>query len=250
MSDVLTKEQLSKLEIIKEVINLTYSGKIKSFHIDETLVDLRGVKSLVPEELLDKKLMISNKYIPLLCENFEIQTVVQHLCNDAKDVTVLTSEGKFLNLSVTNHSNQQLLKRFIYIYLVNADKFEFGIRMNEIFTKYFDYCITLILNNEIKSIKKDDTQLINLTKELLRMSRAFTSKNTGRHKDQWNLNVRESIHDVTTRYFVHPFLFIVEDGHLKTVELYSSSVDMYNYNKFTNLNNKFVEFVNKRLGVK
>lgn len=241
-------KDILKFEIIKELLFQTRNGSIKSFHADDKVYDITNTRTLQPEDLINCKLLLSNKFIPLMCDNFDLKEVTSVLCPEQRDIQLITEDLRFMNLNVTFHAVHQLLKRFVYIYMNNQNKFEFGIQMNQLYTKYFDYCINLILTNDLDLIKKDET-VIKLISLLLRLSKPFSKSNAGRHKDVWNFELRERIHENDQKYFIHPFLFIVEDGFIKTVELYSSSLSMHNANKFTSDNKRFIGYLHKVFGV-
>ena len=242
------EDLIIKREILLELVSLVKAGTVKSFQVDSTVYDFQNIKKFNIEENMSKVITLSNKYIPELSRNFDLNQILIITGKQVKDINILNSEGKFISLNVTFHSMQQLLKRFIYIYTINQDKFEFGYVMNSLYKKYFDYCMNLVITTDINEVKKDET-LISLTTELLRLSKTFTKKNSGRHRDHWNFDLRQQIHDNTVMHFIHPFLFIIEDGFIKTIELYSSSIDTHGMNKFTSNSKKYREHVLKSLGI-
>lgn len=240
--------EVLKNEIIKEILFQVKSSKIKSFQADGKVLDISNIRDLQSTDLIQSKILLSNKFIPLICENFDLEEVLSVLSIEKKDIAIITHDNRFMNINVTFHSTQQLIKRFIYIYINNQNKFEFGLQMNELYSKYFSYCINLVLNNKIDDIKKDEV-ILELITRILKMTKPFSKSNLGRHKDVWNFELRERIHESALKYFCHPFLFIIEDGFIKTIELYSSSVSMHRANKFTSDNFKFKEYIHKTVGV-
>jgi hypothetical protein len=237
---------IKKLEVIKEILYLSKELKIKSFHADDKVYDFRTNKE--PEFFINKKVWVANKYIHLLCETFTLDFILEHLEMQKKDINVISNDLKFISLDCTIHAMRRFLKRFIYIYLDEQNNFEFSSKLKSLLNDNFDYVLHLYMNNSLSNIKKD-YYIIEIIKEILILSKTFNpDKNTGRLKDQWNFKLRNQEHSNTQMYFTHPFLFIVEDGHIKTIELYSPSLSLSEANKMTSIEKMFRNFLNKKMG--
>lgn len=213
-----------KLEIINKIIELTEYGKIKSFQSNGKLYDILNIKSFNKTD----NIALSNKYIHLLKE-FNMDDLKEVFTHN-NDFNLVTSTDKYITFKLTHHACEQLLKRMIYIY-VESIKFEWSVRMKTIFNDSFDNIIDLLKNNT--QDLNTNPFVINLIKSLLNNSEVFTLDKSGRHRDVKSFIRRDKENGKTLRYFNHPFLFIIHEDFLKTVELYSSSEDCRHLNKFT-----------------
>lgn len=238
----------TSIELIKEILRLTKNTKIKSFQYQNVIYDFRNLEE--PMFYLEDKIKISNKYIPLICEDFDLEFVLKNINITEKDICIITNENKFININVTIHANRRFLKRFIYAYLDEQNNFDFSISMKAIFHNHFNNLLDIYINNSLSDIKKDSI-IINVIKELLKDSKPFNPLTQSiRHKDMWNFKMRLKEHKNTQMYLNHPFLFIVEDANIITVELYSPSLSMYHPNKLTAREKLFRSYLFKRLNLK
>ena len=248
MKDDINDIKVQKIEIIKEIVKLTKNAKIKSFQADGVVYNFQNIQDYKFYE--DKQIKISNKYIPLLCVDFELDYVLFSLELPRKDINIITNDLKFLSLDVTIHALRRFIKRFIYIYLDEQSKFEFNKSIKAIFLKHFNEILKLYLETPLYEIK-EDYHTIEVMKDILKMCKPFNPLvNSGRHRDIWNFKVRMHEHKNTQMYFMHPFLFIVENGNIITVELYSAVMPMNRANKLTSVDNNFRKYLHKRLGIK
>lgn len=238
-------KQVCRKTFIEEIIKCTKDLRIKSFHADNEVQDFQNIQKA--DYYLDKKIQISNKYIPILCETFELDFVLNNVVNKNKDFQLITNDLKFLSLNITYHAIKRFIKRYLYIYLNEQNNFEFSIEMQKIMNKNFDYILSLYLDTNLSEINKDVT-IIKMVGSILKNVKVFNpDKNSGRYRDIWNFKMRINENKNTQMYFVHPFLFIVEDSAIKTIELYSSSYSMRNANKITGTDRQFKSYLMNKI---
>lgn len=227
-----------KKEVIQKIIDLTKTGKIKSFHYNnEYVVDLLNIKLF---NLFDgKDIKISKKYVPLLKE-FSIEEIRPFLLQE-HNFNLITN-NKFITFNISAHSAEQFLKRMLFIY-IESEKFEFSIKMQKVYANYIDKIIDLLKQIHSKQISIETLVKEPVVHELLKImlsnAESIDTSNLGRRRDKRALNYRNQRYKkfgTTIRYFNHPFMFVVQEDILKTVELYSSSEDCRHLNKITSTN--------------
>lgn len=237
----------NKIEILKELIKLTKDSKIKSFHADNIVYDFQNLEDV--DFYKNKQIQISNKFIPILCKTFELEFIIENLELEVNELTLITNDLKYISIDCTAHAFRRFIKRFIYIYLDEQNKVEFNVELKKILNNNFNYVLNLYLSKSLYKINTD-YNIIEVLKKLLKMSRPFNpEKHTGSHKDQWNFRLRKSEHRNTQMYITHPFLFIVEDSKIRTIELYSPSLSYSKANKMTSIDKMFRRYLNKKLGL-
>lgn len=233
--------QIRRDEIIDSIVKLTKSINIKSFTNGDTLIDFRNISELDR----DLPISISNKYIPLL--DYSIGDLQEFFTHD-NNMNVVTYKEKFISFIMTNHAVEKFLKRFIYIYLM-GDKFEFSVKMKRLYTSEFDAVSSILLEMDEDTKLNENIDAMNIVREVLMGSELFHTGNSGRHRDIKAFNKRDLEYGDTLRYFNHPFMFVVENGVCKTVELYSSSQDCRHLNKHTSNSKRFMRWLRERLDI-
>ena len=216
-----------KEQITKTIIELTKACKIKSFTYNGEVRDfINCTKNMI--EPYDIK--VSNKYIPLLAKQYELEDL-KPFTTQNNNFHVIKGD-KFITFEVSHHSALQFLKRFVYIYLYTQTKFALSAGMEKLFANNIDEAITMLIDETFHDIGSN--QFIHyLIAEFIKGSKNFDVENVGRRRDTLAFNHRNEQYDKTTRYFNHPFLFVIDNNTLKTVELYSASLDCRDLNKFT-----------------
>lgn len=216
--------------IIEDIVTLTKQIKIKSFSFNDIVIDFQNIHEY-EDKLYDKDsvIKVSNKYIPLL--KYKFNDLKEFMTSD-HNFHMINNKEKHLSFNITNHASIQLLRRMLYIY-IKSDKFEWSSTMKTFFIEHLDDIIALL--KESKNIKDFSTnEFLSSTIELLLYNATvFNPDNVGRDRDRLAFARRDKKNQGTIRYFNHPFMFIVQEGILKTVELYSSSEDCRHFNKET-----------------
>ena len=239
------KKLLNK-KLVDEIIKGIKTFQIKSININNDIVDITNISNYTIQDLITSRIIVSNRYVEYLVNNgIVLSKVLTVLDNTNPHCYVLTNKGKYLSFNVTHHSAVALVKRFIYIYLISDLKFELGKKIEFIYETYFnDMCDILELNE--RNIGNNPI-IHNLIKDILLYTNIHKLENTGRIRDEVAFTNRNNSHNSCNRYFTHPFLFIIENNILQTVELYSSSQDFRGLNKFTKEYN-FRKIILKKLG--
>lgn len=226
-----------KREFIQYLLELIDSHRIKSFRSNDNIID----NSINIESIINTEIRVSNSIVPILCEKFDISFVGKFL-NEKYDITVINDKGKFIGIQVTNHSILQLIKRVILIYLEES-RFEFNNEIHSVIANNFNNYIDIMISTNWKEEDLLKPQVKELIEVLLKHSKYFDVSTATRKRDLLAFSKRDSTHNKCSRYFSHPFLFIVEDNVLKTVELYSDSFDCRHLNKLTSNNKTFIDYL-------
>ena len=235
------KKFLNK-RLVEFLISLVKRGEISSISVNDKIIDITNYNTIPIIELIQSKIRVSKKYIhKLVTDEFTLDKVVESFLEEPPHCYLLTENNKFRSFNVTHHSAKALLYRFIYVYLIDDLKFELG-KLELIYSKYLNTMCDILENEDLDKLGNNKV-IHSLIKELMVKSSLHTIKNSGRIRDIKAFNRRNNQYDNSNRYFVHPYLFIIEDDILKTVELYSSSFDFRHYNKET----KEKDFKNKLL---
>lgn len=228
--------------IFNKIYDYVKNGKIKSITINNKIYDLLNIKEYIYNK--DDKIQVSNKYIHLLKEFSFIE--LKSFLNHSNNFNMITYKDRYITFKLSNHACEQLLKRMIYIY-VKGNKFEWSVRMQELYNKYFDIILEILKNY----LNNQDTDLVNnkdindILSLILNGSEVFTVDKTGRFRDKKSFIRRDNKKGKALRYFNHPFMFVIHDDYLKTVELYSSSEDCRHLNKDTS-GKEFYNWFNKK----
>ena len=238
-------KKLTNKKLIDELIIGLKLFNIESINVDGDVVNYKNINNIPIDELIKANITISNKYVNYLVKRgIKLDNIIPLLDNKNPHCSLLTSSGKYLSFDVTHHSAEALIKRFVYVYLIEL-KFELGKKLELIYDKYFnDICD--ILESKCKDIGNNPI-IHNLIKDILKSSSIHKIENTGRIRDEIAFTNRDNTHKKCNRYFNHPFLFIMEGNILQTVELYSSSQDFRGLNKFTKESN-FKKILLSKLG--
>lgn len=229
-----------KVNLLVKLTNLTKEGKIKSFLKNNLIVDITNINKIKYKE--DDIIKISNKYIHLF-KDYSFEELKPFL-NHSNNFNLITHKEKYITFNLSNHACEQLLKRMIYIY-VKGNKFEWSVRMQNIYNTYLDIIVNILKNKEIEFDLINNRYVIEIIESLLNGSEVFTLDKSGRHRDKKSFIRRDNLNGKAVRYFNHPFMFIVQDDYLKTVELYSSSEDCRHLNKETT-GKEFYSWFNKK----
>lgn len=231
---------IERVKILEKISKLTKECKIKSFIKNDLVVDFTNINKIEFKE--DDIIKISNKYIYLLKE-FSFEDLKPFL-NHSNNFNFITYKNKYITFNLSNHACEQLLKRMIYIY-VKGNKFEWSVRMQNIYNNYLDIIVNILKNKETYFDLINNEHVIKIVKALLNGSEVFTLEKSGRYRDKKSFIRRDNLNGKAVRYFNHPFMFIVQDDYLKTVELYSSSEDCRHLNKVTS-GKEFYSWFNKK----
>lgn len=227
-------------KVVNKIISLVNKCKIKSFTKNNIIYDITNIKNFEYQE--DDIIKVSNKYIHLLKE-FYFEELAPFL-NHNNNFNLITYKDKYITFNLSNHACEQILKRMIYIY-VKGNKFEWSVRMQKIYNSYFDIIVEILKNKNTDFDLVNNKYVLDIIKAILKGSKVFTLEKSGRHRDKKSFIRRDKNQGKALRYFNHPFMFIVQDDYLKTVELYSSSEDCRHLNKETSDNN-FYNWFNKK----
>ncbi len=231
------KLKLTKITHIKIFKDLILNIDIKSCYIDDKLIDYKSINDYTLEELntflLDDKIKLSKKYIPLLY-NKKINLDLCVKFTDKVQNVYLVNKNKFIDFNITHHSAEQLVKRMIYIYL-HSEKIDLSKHTLNVYNKYLDDLIEMLLNEDIDETKLGNNDIIKeIVLQLLKDSEYQDVSSITRTRDRLAFTRRDRIHKNTNRYISYPFLFIMQDQVLKTVELYGKKqFDARYYNKVT-----------------
>lgn len=238
-----------KRDFLKYLIEYTNNLKIKSFQIQEedkiTLVDFKNIKEYSIDSLMDKKILLANKYSKIfLKDNIknkkEIIDYIASYCHE-EDLTKynykIKSNDKYFYFNISNHAKYQFLKRYILFLNEYGDEVKY-FKDFKIRNKIFHYIEKLkIKSEEVMTDKELDLIIV----ELMTGSKHLNSSNMGRKRDIKMFNNRDKQYNPTTRFNSHPFLFILDNDNkiIATVELYSSSFPIKHINdKIKNITDK------------
>ena len=230
---------IKKLNHLVTFKKLVKDLKIANIHIKDTLVDYKTIDNYSIadlEELVNSnELYIAKKYIPLLVQNgIDLDLAVLFL--DKVGTVYLIRNNKFIEFNVTHHSTEQLIKRMIYIYINSNEYFEINKSLHKIYLEHFNYLVQVFLSNDYKDIG-NDVVLHDIIKALLKDSDYHDSESASKLRDKKAFRYRDRKYKNTNRYYSFPFLFIIEDSLLKTVELYfGDNGDARAINKLTSGN--------------
>ena len=229
---------MKKITHIKVFKDLVKSLKIHSCHIDDKLVDYKTIDDYTLNELdklyEDNKIQVARKYLNELNKQDIDMDIIVKFNNTIGNIYFINQDGKFIDIKVSSHAVEQLFKRMLYIYIVQ-DKFEFNYDTNYIYKNHINDMIDLCRESLTSETDLSNNVLAHkIIKKLLNRASIFIPANAKRYRDKQSFIRRDKQQGDTVRYLVHPFLFVVQDNILKTVELYSNNIDTRHLNKFTN----------------
>lgn len=219
------------LKLIEILKNSVQDLSISSVSIDGDVVDFRSIKNYSIKSLSEANIVISNKYVNVLVKKGACIEDVVKLLHKTPHCYVLTNKGKFLSFDVTHHSALSLINRFLYVYIMEDIKFEKGVDLESIYEEYFNDMVDVI-TGDISDIG-NNSRVHDLIRDIMKSSFNHKLENVGRVRDSLAFLKRNKKHQNCNRYFSHPFLFIIQDNILQTVELYSSCQDFRHLNKLT-----------------
>lgn len=234
------QECTNRINIVNDIIELVQKGKIKSINCNNEIIDITNIRTK-KDLLLEGDVKVSNKFIPLL--NYDFKYLKEFLTH-TNNYNLITNKGKYLTFNITYHAVEQICKRLLYIYVINT-KFQFSLKLTTWFENNLDKLVDKIKNfKEDKEIDYFTSEVCNIESEfdsftyelldlLLYDSSLLITENSIRMRDRLSFKRRDKERGKCDRYLLHPFLFVIQDGVLKTVELYSPSIDCRHLNKFT-----------------
>ncbi len=228
-------------KIVDTIIKHTQNMNIKSFSYENEVIDFMSLRKTKID--FKKNIKISNKYIALLCQDYEMNDLKDFM-NHNNDFNIITNTNKYVTFQTTSHANIAFLKRLVYIYMHRDIKFEFSNAVCDLISTNINECIDILINQDWRDVNNDF--ISGLMSHFLISSRVFTFKEVCRKRDLLAFEHRNKLYENTTRYFNHPIMFVVENGILKTVELYSSTQDMRHLNKFTSNDEKFNKWLKNK----
>jgi len=215
----------TKRIIYEDIYALVLNKSISSISIDSINYTYKDI----PKDGYLGNVIIAKKYISLL-QHFNLKDLKEFLAVKDYNIMLITKKNKFIGIHVTHHSAYNFIKRFIYTYLLDTNAFEFSSDSNKKFLIYFnEFCNLYKSGNKLLG---DNKIIIECMEALLFNSVFFDYNSTGRLRDKLAFKERDQIRKDTIRYISHPFLFVVADEVLKTVELYSSCYDFRFVNGF------------------
>lgn len=231
------EEKKVKELFIEKLIDFVSRVKINSFKIieeneEDVIVDIRNIKHYTKDILLDKNIIVSTKVIKIFNkENIEnkkeiIDYINRECSNEDKSkykYNTTIANGKQFFFNISNHARLQFVKRYFLF------KREFGSCVK----LFQDVELLKVINSTIQDIKKtgnikDIEKIDQIILSLISKSSHLNDKNMGRSSDVVKFKNRDKKHPPSTRFHIHPFLFILDSdsGIITTTELYSSSFQL------------------------
>lgn len=214
-------------------------GKIGSVKLD-------GVEysHATKEQMMSAKtLTISKKYLDLFVASSLVDVVHQNFVEHARSILVVNSKGKIKDYNITVHAKRQFLRRY---YICNLDEL-MRIHLSENIKKSFE-----LVQDELADIlfKQDYENPLVLELMVSFLKSATTRATISSARDQRELARRGSRYKNSTYSFCHPFMFVISDGTITTVELSSQSLDCRNSNKIATSNDRWESFFQSTIGPK
>lgn len=219
-----------KYDFIQNLIALTKAMKIKSFQIlkndEKILIDFQNIKDFI-DILYDVKILLAKKNMKLF-DNESIKNYIIHNCTE-EDPTIYDNKvlvnGKIVYFNIMNHAKIQFVKR--YIMFLHEYKNEVKLFKNKDINSLIIKLASFIKYNNYPKISRSK-ELDEIIIDLISNSTNLNENNMGRHRDIRKFKARDQIHNQTSRFFIHPFLFILDNVEKKlvTTELYSSSFNV------------------------
>lgn len=223
------------IDLINKIMKLTESIKIKSFKIvlneKETTIDYSNIKTFIKEiKDTNNKIIISKKYFKLF-DNKEQLLLIENCLSDDFKYKIFTNNEKLILLnSISVHSMEQYIKRSLLFYKKYGSEKDLSSR------EFIE--LKKIYNDSNKLSKKDvlldnKIYLENLILNKLKSTKVLHETNMGRERDKKEFAKRDNKYKESLRLLNHPFLFIINDRNLVTIELFSSSFNVRFLNKKT-----------------
>ena len=219
------------LECRKMISDWHTYGKIGTVKIDGKDRD----RASETEIMSAKDLKISKKYLDLFVASGLVDVVHREFTEAPRDILVLTSKGKLKDYNISNHALRQFLRRYFICNLDDKMKVHLSAQIKTSFE---------MIRNEIADIlfKQDyaDASVMDLFVTFLRS--ATTQQTISSARDQRELARRSKRYENSVYLFSHPFMFVVVDGTITTVELSSQSFDCRNSNKIASSDERWRKF--------
>jgi len=214
-------------------------GKITSVKLD----GVEHSRATEDEIMNAKTLTISKKHLDLFVDSSLVDVVHQNFVEHARDILVVNSKGKIKDYSISTHAKRQFMRRY---YIVNLDSL-MSVHLSENIKKSFE-----MLQGEIADIlfkqDWDNPLIVDLIVSFLKT--ATTRQTISSARDQRELARRGNRYANSTYSFSHPFMFVIVDGTIATIELSSQSLDCRNSNKIATSNDRWEKFFQLSVGAK
>lgn len=220
-----------KENIIKKIILLVKELKIKSLWFEKNnekiLIDYKNVSQY---DLLQGKISLSKKNLKFFNKE-EMNFIIDNFINEEGKYKIILRNGNVIFIDyLTQHSREQFIKRYRLCFL----KYKENIKSLNLETfQEIDKIYQKIKKNN-KLLFSERKYIDNLILKFLNKSKTLTDKKVGRIRDKKELNKRDTRYKgLTLRLHSYPFLFIISEKKLKTIELYSSNLNLKPLNDIT-----------------
>lgn len=223
----------------KRIIELIYENKIKSVHVEGILVN----KSNIDEyrlKLLYKPIQLSKKYLELFIKTNAVDYVYRTFIKDPKQYVVIIGDSKIIDFDLSPHAKKQFVRRLLYVTTDEFVSFVLNHSVMEAFEENKDIWLNILKRNIYDELIIAETMI-----DIIKTSSVLQPKSINRPRDKREIAKRQEKHDgITNRFVSHPFLFIIHDNVLRTVELYSATADVRTANAVTSQNRRWFAWFN------
>jgi len=223
--------------ILKECKELIYKLH-KSRKIGVVNIDGINYEKATLEQIQAGEVKISKKYLDLFVESGLVYAIHTNFVESPRTHLIITDKGKIKDFNISIHAMRQFLRRY---YICNNDE-KMKIHLSSVIKNGFD-----LMKNDITDIifKNDymNPDAIDLFISFLK--NATTNQTISSARDQRELKRRSNRYENSTYMFSHPFMFVVVDGTIATVELSSQSFDCRNSNKIASTELRWNEYFSK-----
>lgn len=231
--------QLQEIDsfVRRKIIELIYEGKIKTVHVDDVLVNRQNIDEY-RLKLLYRPLQLSRKYLEYFVSSNTVDHVYRSYIKDPKEHVVIINETKIIDFDLPPHAKKQFVRRLIYCITDEFLAFSVNISIKNIFKDDKEFWLDVVKNSNYHHPRVLETMI-----DLIKQSVVLQPKHITRGRDRREIEKRHNKYQgVNNRLVIHPFAFIIHDGVLKTVELYSSTADVRMGNAVTSNTRRWWEW--------
>jgi len=239
---------MDKVKTLEILINLIKENKINSFYIideianTETRIDILNLNDKKIQNFLNKikqkqefKIRLNSKnekkFFKLYKKSFTPDKISEiFFMRNKGEYKVIAKNGRVIEFDISEHAFNRFVERLLIFYKV------FGHRKFDVSKKLKEQAKQIEEFIKNKTLIKNKEKVKNLIIEYIENATPLKEKSLYRIKDKVNMKRRAKQYEDENKVLKlvsHPFLFIinVEEGILKTIELYSSSfpfIDLLN----------------------
>ncbi len=218
----------------RKIIELVDQGKIKTVHVDGIQVNKQNLAEH-RLKILYKDLQLSRKYLELFIQDNVVDHVYRRYIKDPKEYIVIVGTNKIIDFDLSKHAVKQFVRRLIVATQDSYISFAINYNITKAFNDNIDQWIEICEKHDYNNPLVIDAMI-----DFLKQSTVLQPKSISRDRDKREFEKRDQKHEgVTNRLVSHPFAFVINDGVLKTVELFSSTADVRTANAVTSNNGRW-----------